>query len=62
MVVIINPATSIKKIILETRQPALATPLKPKMPATIDSTSSPTAIANKRLGIINYYNLFFKKN
>jgi hypothetical protein len=60
--VIINPAMSMKKIILETRQPALAAPLKPKIPAKTDSTKNPTAIIIKRLNIIRYYSLFFKKN
>jgi len=59
--VIINPAMSMKKIILETRQPALAAPLNPKMPAKIDSIKNPTAIIIKRLNIIRYYSLFFKK-
>jgi hypothetical protein len=38
--VIIKPTTRIKKMILETRQPALAIPLNPNMPAIIDSTKN----------------------
>ena len=49
--VIINPAISRKNIILETRHPALATPLKPKMPATMDKTKNTTAKIIKNLDI-----------
>jgi hypothetical protein len=41
--VIIKPTTRIKKKILDTRQPALATPRKPKIPAIIDNTKKTTA-------------------
>jgi hypothetical protein len=49
--VIINPAISRKNIILETRHPALAAPLKPKMPATMENTRNVTA------RIIKYVNI-----
>jgi hypothetical protein len=52
MIVIINPAISRKNIILETRQPALATPLKPNMPATMESTRNTTARVIKNVSII----------
>ncbi len=53
--VTIKPAISMKKIILDTRHPALATPLNPKIPATIDSTRNITAIVTNRINIISYY-------
>jgi len=44
MTVIKNPATSTKKIILDTRQPALAIGLNPKIPAIMERTINTTAI------------------
>jgi len=39
----IKPATRMKKKILEKRQPVLATPRNPKIPAIIDSIKKATA-------------------
>jgi len=47
--VTIKPAIRIKNIILETRHPALATPLKPNIPAITERTSRTTAIIINKL-------------
>jgi len=50
--VIMNPTTRIKKIILETRHPALATPLNPNMPAIIESTKKTIANIMSNVNIL----------
>ena len=47
-----NPAIRIKKIILETRQPALATPLNPNIPAIIESTKKTIANVISNVNIL----------
>jgi hypothetical protein len=51
MSVIIKPTTRIKKMILETRQPALAAPLNPNIPAIIDSTKNIIANVKSEVNI-----------
>ena len=50
--VITNPAASMKKIILETRHPALATPLKPNIAAIIEKIKNNIASVKNVLNII----------
>jgi len=58
--VITNPATRIKNIILDTRQPALATPRKPKIPAIIERTINIIAIVSNTQNIMKKYYNFLK--
>jgi len=51
--VIINPAINIKNIILEKMHPALAIPLKVKIPAITDSNASAAAIVSNGFNIMH---------